>query len=96
MFVQTRNCDLEYADDIVLLSKDPNKLQVFLGGINDSVGMFEIRFVPSTYEILFQAQIDIFLYGEELGEVCRFNYFSSLISPGGRIYIGKKCLRAPI
>lgn len=34
--------DSEYANDVVLLSKDPSKLQVFLDRPNDSIGTFWI------------------------------------------------------
>lgn len=44
--------DLECADDAVLLSKDPNKLQVFLGRLNDYVGTFGMGFAPSRCKTL--------------------------------------------
>lgn len=40
-------CDLEYAADVVLLSKNSSKMQVFFGNLNDSVGMFRISIAPS-------------------------------------------------
>ncbi|VDP92221.1 unnamed protein product [Echinostoma caproni] len=36
-----RLSDLEYAEDIVLLSEDPSKLQAFLDNLNASVAIFE-------------------------------------------------------
>lgn len=45
---QDRNLsDSEYANAVMLLSKDPSKLQIHLNRLNDSVGMFEMHF-PST------------------------------------------------
>lgn len=35
-----RQSDLEYADDVVLMSEELNNLQVFVGRLNDSVNMF--------------------------------------------------------
>lgn len=32
--------DLEYADDVMLLSEDPKKLQAFLNRLNNSQGTF--------------------------------------------------------
>lgn len=40
--------DLEYADDIVYLSEDSDRLWVFLDRLNDS----DTSFVPSTFKIL--------------------------------------------
>lgn len=45
-------CDLEYADNVVLLSEDLMKLQVILDRLNDSTGMFGIRFAPSKCKLL--------------------------------------------
>ncbi|VDP77585.1 unnamed protein product [Echinostoma caproni] len=39
--------DLEYVDDIVLLSEDPGKLPAFLDSLNASVDMIGMRFAPS-------------------------------------------------
>lgn len=36
--------DLEYVEDVVLLTEDPSKLPVFCDCPNDSVGMCGIRF----------------------------------------------------
>ncbi|VDP93658.1 unnamed protein product [Echinostoma caproni] len=42
-----RLSDMKYADDIVLLSEDPDQLQAFLYGLSASVSMFGMRFAPS-------------------------------------------------
>ncbi|VDP92983.1 unnamed protein product, partial [Echinostoma caproni] len=44
--------DLEYADDIVLLSENPAKLQSFLESFSASVAMFGMRFQPSKCKLL--------------------------------------------
>lgn len=44
--------DLENADDIVLLSKDPSKRQLLFGHLNDSVDTFGMCFASSNYEML--------------------------------------------
>ncbi|VDP71787.1 unnamed protein product [Echinostoma caproni] len=38
--------DLEYADEIVLSSEDPGKLQGFLDRLSAGVAMFSMRFAP--------------------------------------------------
>lgn len=42
-----RLSDLRCKDDVSVMGKDSGKLQVFLGCLNDSVGMFGMRFTPS-------------------------------------------------
>ncbi|VDP92715.1 unnamed protein product [Echinostoma caproni] len=47
--------DLQYADDIVLLSQDPGcKLQAFLNSLSTSVAMFGMRLAPSKCKMLLQ------------------------------------------
>ncbi|VDP82162.1 unnamed protein product [Echinostoma caproni] len=53
-----RLSDLEYADDILLLSDDPGKLQAFLDSLNASVAMFGMRFAPSKCKMLLQDWVD--------------------------------------
>ena len=81
--------DLEYADDIVLLSEDPGKLQALLNCLSNSVGMFGMRFAPSKCKMLLQDWVDstpnLTLSGEEIEAVDKFCYLGSIISPGGRI-----------
>lgn len=47
IFARTGNCDLEYADDSVLLSEGPSKLPVFLDCLNVGINMFGAHFAPS-------------------------------------------------
>ncbi|VDP89318.1 unnamed protein product [Echinostoma caproni] len=49
-----RSADLEYAANILLLSKDPGKLQAFLDSLSASVSMFGMRFAPSKCKMLLQ------------------------------------------
>lgn len=46
--------DLGYASDIVLLSEDRSKLQVFLDRMNDNVGIFRMWFALSGCKIPLQ------------------------------------------
>lgn len=58
-FVNINNLsDLEYSGDVVQLSENPSRLQVFLDHLNDSMTMFRIRFAPLRCEILLQDWID--------------------------------------
>lgn len=43
--------DLECADDVVPLSKDPRKLQVSLDHLNEAVDMFGMIFRPSKFKM---------------------------------------------
>ncbi|VDP92533.1 unnamed protein product [Echinostoma caproni] len=49
-----RLSDLDYADDIVLLSEDPDKLQTFLDNLNTNVAISGMRFAPSKCKMLLQ------------------------------------------
>lgn len=35
-----------HLDDVVPINEDPSKLQIVLDHLNDSAGMFEMRFAP--------------------------------------------------
>lgn len=39
-------CGLEYADRVLFLYKHPEKLQLIVNRLYNSVGMFELHFVP--------------------------------------------------
>lgn len=54
--------DLEYAEDIVLLSKDASKMPIFLDRLNDSAGIFDMQNVVAR---------------EELDGIGRFSYMGS-------------------
>lgn len=66
---------LEYAEDIVPLSEDPGKLQVFADHLNNSVGMFDLGFASLNSKMPFQNWIgltmNIVLEGEGLSKVDR-------------------------
>ena len=49
-----RLTDLEYADDIVLLSDDVSKLQRLLDRLSVSAGLFGMRFAPRKCKFLVQ------------------------------------------
>lgn len=44
---QKVKCDFEYGDDLVLLIADPGKFQVYLDLLNESIGVFRMRFTLS-------------------------------------------------
>ncbi|MBM6549358.1 reverse transcriptase family protein, partial [Streptococcus dysgalactiae subsp. equisimilis] len=81
--------DLEYADDVVLLSEDAGKLQAFLDGLNYSVGVFGMRFAPSKCKMLLHDWVgpapNLILAGEVIERVDKFCYLGSLISADGSI-----------
>jgi hypothetical protein len=81
--------DLEYADDVVLLSENTGKLQVFLNELNSCVAMFGMRFAPSKCKMLLQDWVGpaptLTLAGEPLAEVDKFCYLGSFISPCGKL-----------
>ncbi|VDP87929.1 unnamed protein product [Echinostoma caproni] len=53
MMIQSdRQSDLEYADDLVLLSEDSGKLQTVLDSLDASAAMFGKRFAPSVCKML--------------------------------------------
>lgn len=69
--------DLEYADYVVLLTEDPNKMQVFLDLLNCSEGMFGIGFAPLKCKMLLQICTEWMLklvpLKEQLNQVERFS-----------------------
>lgn len=60
--------DLEYANDLALLSENPDKLQTFLHRQNDSVAMSGMHFALSATAV-FQ-QIDTMLGGLSFAMAC--------------------------
>lgn len=78
--------DFEYAGDVLLLSQAASILYVFLDRLDDSVGMFNMRFAPPKCKMPFQDVIDSkpdrFLAGEQIGELDRFNCLGSCTSHG--------------
>lgn len=61
--------DLKYAEDIMLLNEDSNKLLVFLDRLKDCVDVFWMRFAPSNCTMLLRDWIvwkpNLVLAGEE-------------------------------
>lgn len=81
--------DLGYADDIMLLGGDSIKLQVSLDHLNDSAGMFGMRFASPNGKMVLQDWISLkpslaFAW-DQVGEVDRFSDLVSCISPDGHI-----------
>lgn len=54
MLSERNPSDLEYADNVVLLSEDLSKSQTFLDHVKDGVSMFGTHFLPSNCEMLLQ------------------------------------------
>lgn len=81
--------NLEYADDMALLSDDPGGSQAFLDGLADSARKFGMCFAPSECEILFPDWSDatpgLMLADEVIVKVDRFVYFGSRMNLGGHV-----------
>lgn len=73
--------NLEYADDVLLLSDDPSRLHIFIDPLNDSMCL-RLGWTKQL-RMLFQDWIgskpNIFLAGEQLGEIGRFGYLDSCL-----------------
>ncbi|TNN05293.1 polyprotein, partial [Schistosoma japonicum] len=89
LFPGDKLTDLEYADGIVLLSEDADKMQNFLTTLNLNVSMFGMRFSPSKCKMLLQDWLNsapkLVIGGETIECVNRFTYLGSLISPNGLV-----------
>ena len=53
--------DLEYADDVVLLSEDPGSLQDLLCSLDKSAAMFRMRFAPPKCKVMLQDWVGVTL-----------------------------------
>ena len=53
--------DLEYADDVVSLSKNPSRLQDFLCSLDKSAAMFRKRFAPPKCKMMLQDWVGVTL-----------------------------------
>lgn len=84
--------DLEYSDDVALVSEDPTNLQVSLDRVNDSVGMYRMRFAPSKCKMRLSNWIgskpDLFLAREKLSEMSKPCYLGGCFSCGGLVAEG--------
>jgi hypothetical protein len=76
--------DIEYADDIALLSSSSSNMQIMLNRLNDTVGLYGMRFAPSKCKVLLQDWVGpsptFVLAGSSLETVDRFTYLGSVIS----------------
>ena len=81
--------DLEYADDVVLLSEDPGSLQDSLCSLGKSAAMFGMRFAPPKCKMMLQdwvgATPNMSIKGQFIEHVDKFTYLGSYINPDGSI-----------
>ncbi|CAH8297389.1 unnamed protein product [Schistosoma turkestanicum] len=81
--------DLEYADDIVLLGEDADKMQSLLTTLSNNASMFGMRFSPSKCKMLLQDWVssapELVIGSEVVERVDRFTYLGSLISADGLV-----------
>lgn len=87
---QTKDCGLKHVGYIVLLNRDPGKLQLSADLLHDVTGAFGIHFADSRSKVLLQSWIIwkpvLVLLWEKLGEVSEFSYLGSFTSTDcGRI-----------
>ena len=79
--------NLEYADDVVLLSEDPGSLQDLLCGLNKSAAMLGMRFAPPKCKMMLQDWVGAtpnFLINDQIIErVNKFTYLGSCITLDG-------------
>lgn len=80
--------ELEYANDVLLLSEDPAKCKLFPGYLNNGIAMFEMWPGPPNCKMPLQDRIGpkpilIFTWTELL-EVDHFLYLRGRIPPSGR------------
>ena len=79
--------DLEYADDVVLLSEDPGRLQDLLCSLDKSAAMFGMRFAPPKCKTMLQDLIrvtpNLSIEGQFIERVDKFTYLGSCITPDG-------------
>ena len=81
--------DLEYADDVVLLSEDPGSLQDLLCSLDKSAAMFGMRFAPPKCKMMLQDWVgvtpNLSIKGQFIERVDKFTYLGSCITPDGSI-----------
>ena len=81
--------DLEYADDVVLLSEDPGSLQDLLCSLDKSAAMFGMHFAPPKCKMMLQDWIratpNLSIKGQIIERVDKFIYLGSCITPIGSI-----------
>ncbi|CAH8447045.1 unnamed protein product [Heterobilharzia americana] len=81
--------DLEYADDIVLLGEDADKMQSLLNTLSGNLRMFGMRFSPPKCKFLLQDWSSVVprltIESEVVECVDHFTYLGSRINPGGLV-----------
>ena len=81
--------DLDYADDIALVSEDPVSLQTFLSNLDECSRLFGMRFAPSKCKLMLQDWVStthsLTISGETLEVVDKFVYLGSCLTNDGRI-----------
>ena len=81
--------DLEYADDVVLLSEDPGSLRDLLCSLDKSAAMFEMRFAPPECQMMLRDWVGVTpnmsIKGQFIERVDKFTYMGSCISSDGSI-----------
>nr|CAH8822477.1 unnamed protein product [Trichobilharzia regenti] len=81
--------DLEYADDIVLLGEDADKMQSLLNTLSSNLRMFGMRFAPAKCKMLLQdwttSTPNLVIGSEVIEHVDHFTYLGSCISTNGLI-----------
>ena len=81
--------DLEYADDVVLLSEDSGSLRDLLCSLDKSASMFGMHFVPPKCKMMLQDWVGVTpnpsIKGQFIERVDKFTYLGSCSSPDGSI-----------
>ena len=81
--------DLEYVDDVVLLSEDPGSLQDLLCSLDKSAAMFRVRFALLKCKVVLQNWVgvtpNLSIKGQFIEPVDKFTYLGSCITPNGSI-----------
>ena len=83
------NSDLEYADDVVLLSEEPRSLQDLFCSLDKFAAMFGMRFAPRKCKMMLQDWVGVTphfsIRCQFIECVDKFTYLGGCISPGGSI-----------
>ena len=81
--------NLEYADDVVLLSEEPGSLQDLLCSSSKSAAMPGMRFAPPKWKMTLQNRVgvtpNVWNKGQFTERVYKFIHFNSCITPGCNI-----------
>ena len=81
--------DLEYADDVVLLSEDPGSLHDLLCSLDRSAAMFGMRFAPPKCKMMLQDWVrvtpNLSIKDQFIKRIDKFTYLGSCITPDGSI-----------